>query len=56
MQKADHKPQKGKLEGSFLGFFFFFADIADMELGGMELGKCGGFLMIRLPLCCKPTA
>lgn len=50
MQKADHKPQKGKLEGTF------FADIADMELGGMELGKCGGFPMIRLPLCCKPTA
>lgn len=46
MQKADHKPQKGKLEGSF-----FFADTADMELG-----KCGGFLTIRLPLCCKPTA
>lgn len=50
MQNADQKPQKGKFD------FFFFADIADMELGGMELGKCGGFLMVRLPLCCKPTA
>lgn len=24
--------------------------------GGMGLEKCGGFLMICLPLCCKPSA